>query len=130
MHFYKKKQISVLPEMKTRNISVINVLFLQNKISISVFYVYFFARCAYNEIVTIPAQRKAAFYMKEVLMEIGSLADIALAQMPATTSVPSDISVAMLSKQLDLTQEMGADMIKAMENSVNPAIGGNIDVYA
>ena len=130
MHFYKKKQISVLPEMKTRNISVINVLFLQNKISISVFYVYFFARCAYNEIVTIPAQRKAAFYMKEVLMEIGSLADIALAQMPATTSVPSDISVAMLSKQLDLTQEMGADMIKAMENSVNPAVGGNIDVYA
>lgn len=130
MHFYKKKQISVLPEMKTRNISVINVLFLQNKISISVFYVYFFARCAYNEIVTIPSQRKAAFYMKEVLMEIGSLADIALAQMPATTSVPSDISVAMLSKQLDLTQEMGADMIKAMENSVNPAVGGNIDVYA
>lgn len=63
-------------------------------------------------------------------MGIGSLVDIALAQMPATTSVPSDISVAMLSKQLDLTQEMGADMIKAMENSVNPAVGGNIDVYA
>ena len=130
MHFYKKKQISVLPEIERRNISVINVLFLQNKIAISVFYVYFFGGCAYNEIVTIPAQRKAAFYMKEVLMEIGSLADIALAQMPATTSVPSDISVAMLSKQLDLTQEMGADMIKAMENSVNPAVGGNIDVYA
>lgn len=63
-------------------------------------------------------------------MGIGSLADIALAQMPVSTSVPSDISVAMLSKQLDLTQEMGADMIKAMENSVNPAIGSNIDVYA
>lgn len=63
-------------------------------------------------------------------MQIGSLADIALAQMPAASSVPSDISVAMLSKQLDLTQEMGADMIKAMEHSVNPAVGGNIDVYA
>ncbi|MDE7310327.1 MAG: YjfB family protein [Eubacterium sp.] len=63
-------------------------------------------------------------------MGIGSLADIALAQMPVSTSAPSDISVAMLSKQLDLTQEMGADMIKAMENSVNPGIGGNIDVYA
>lgn len=64
-------------------------------------------------------------------MEIGSLADIALAQMPSSTSsVPSDISIAMLSKQLDLTQEMGADMIKAMELSVNPGIGGNIDVYA
>ena len=48
-------------------------------------------------------------------MEIGSLADIALAQMPAlSTAKPSDISIAMLSKQLDMTQEMGADMIKAM----------------
>ncbi len=64
-------------------------------------------------------------------MEIGALADIALAQMPAiSTTKPSDISIAMLSKQLDLTQEMGADMIKAMEQSVNPGIGGNIDVYA
>ncbi len=63
-------------------------------------------------------------------MGIGSLADIALAQMPVSTSAPSDISVAMLSKQLDLTQEMGADMIKAMEKSVNPSVGGNIDVYA
>lgn len=62
-------------------------------------------------------------------MEIGSLADIALAQMPSM-SAPSDISVAMLSKQLDLTQEMGASMIKAMELSVNPNVGGNIDVYA
>lgn len=64
-------------------------------------------------------------------MEIGSLADIALAQMPAlSTAKPSDISIAMLSKQLDMTQEMGADMIKAMEHSVYPNIGGNIDVYA
>lgn len=64
-------------------------------------------------------------------MEIGSLADIALAQMPSlSTTAPSDIAVAMLSKQLDLTQEMGADMIKAMEHSVNPNVGGNIDVYA
>ena len=64
-------------------------------------------------------------------MEIGSLADIALAQMPSlSTTAPSDIAVAMLSKQLDLTQEMGAEMVKAMEHSVNPGIGGNIDVYA
>lgn len=62
-------------------------------------------------------------------MEISSLADIALAQMPST-SPPSDISVAMLSKQLDLTQEMGANMVKAMELSVNPNVGGNIDAYA
>lgn len=64
-------------------------------------------------------------------MQVNSMAEIALAQMPSTpTAVPSDISVAMLSKQLDLSQEMGADMIKAMEHSVTPNLGGNIDVYA
>lgn len=64
-------------------------------------------------------------------MQIGSLADIALTQMPgSSTSAPSDIAVALLSKQLDVTQEMGADMVKAMEHSVNPNLGGNIDVYA
>lgn len=64
-------------------------------------------------------------------MGIGSMADIALAQMPSmSTSVPSDIAVAMLSKQLDMTQEMGADMIKAMEQSVNPGVGVHIDTYA
>lgn len=63
-------------------------------------------------------------------MEINSMANIALAQMPSMpTSVPSDISVALLSKQLDLSQEMGESMIQAMEHSVNPNLGGNIDVY-
>lgn len=64
-------------------------------------------------------------------MEIGSFADIALAQMPSiSTTAPSDIAVAMLSKQLDMTQAMGDSMIKVMEQSVNPGLGGNIDVYA
>lgn len=62
-------------------------------------------------------------------MEIGSLADIALAQMPSM-SAPNDVAVAMLSKQLDMAQEMGAGMVKAMELSVNPGIGGNFDAYA
>ncbi len=64
-------------------------------------------------------------------MQINSMPDIALAQMPSlSTSMPNDISIAMLSKQLDLSQEMGDEMIKAMAQSVNPNIGGNIDVYA
>ncbi len=62
-------------------------------------------------------------------MEIGSLANAALSQVSGT-SVPNDVSIAMLSKQLDLTQEMGAEMIKAMELSVNPGVGGNFDAYA
>ncbi len=64
-------------------------------------------------------------------MPINSLAEISLAQMSSVpTATPSDISVIMLSKQLDLSQELGASMVQAMEQSVNPNIGGNIDVYA
>ncbi len=64
-------------------------------------------------------------------MEINSLTNIVLADMPSlSTSVPSDISVAMLSKQLEMTQTLGMDMVKAMELSVNPNIGSNIDVSA
>lgn len=63
-------------------------------------------------------------------MPIDSLSTIALAQMPSDPmSVPSDISIAMLSKQLDVSNRMGDEMIHAMERSVNPAIGGNIDTY-
>lgn len=40
----------------------------------------------------------------------------------------NDIGVLMLSKQLDLTETMGAEMVKAMEQSVNPNIGANFDV--
>ena len=64
-------------------------------------------------------------------MPIDSLASVALAQMPSNpTSATSDISLAVLSKQLDVSEQMGSDMVKALELSVNPAIGGNIDVYA
>lgn len=64
-----------------------------------------------------------------ICMQVNSLAEIALAQMPsAAASAPSDIAIALLSKQLDVSQEMGADMVKAMERSVNPDVGGNIDI--
>lgn len=64
-------------------------------------------------------------------MEVSSLPNIALAQMPSlSTSVPSDVSIAMLSKQLDLSQSLGMELVKAMEQSVTPHLGGNIDVYA
>ena len=63
-------------------------------------------------------------------MQVNNLADIALAQMPAMSkTVAGDISIALLSKQLDVSQQMGEDMIKAMEHSVNPSVGGNVDVY-
>ncbi|MBO5246629.1 MAG: YjfB family protein [Eubacterium sp.] len=42
---------------------------------------------------------------------------------------PSDIGVAMLSKQLEVSEASGASLIRAMELSVNPAVGANFDMY-
>lgn len=60
-------------------------------------------------------------------MDVTTLNNIALSQISPGTS-PSDISVAILGKQLDVTQKLGDTMIQAMERSVNPHIGGNIDI--
>lgn len=46
----------------------------------------------------------------------------------STIQTTNDIGVAMLSKQLDTFEDMGDSMAKMMELSVNPHIGGNIDV--
>lgn len=68
-------------------------------------------------------------------MEIGALASTALYQMEQGSvkvngyDTPTDAGVAMLSKQLDLTEAAGAGLIRAMELSVNPSIGGNVDLY-
>ena len=60
-------------------------------------------------------------------MDVTALNNIALSQISPSTS-PSDISVAILGKQLDVTQKLGDTIIQAMERSVNPHIGGNIDI--
>ena len=59
-------------------------------------------------------------------MDVTALNNIALSQISPSTS-PSDISVAILGKQLDVTQKLGDTMIQAMERSVNPHIDGYID---
>lgn len=43
------------------------------------------------------------------------------------------VSLAVLDKAMDLNEEMGAGLVRmmdaaAMENSVNPAVGGNFDM--
>ncbi len=40
----------------------------------------------------------------------------------------NDVGVAMLSKTLDNSQAQGSEMVKMMEQSVNPAVGGNFDM--
>lgn len=44
------------------------------------------------------------------------------------TQLNSDIGVLMLGKQLDTAEAMGDSMIKLMEQSVTPHLGGNIDI--
>lgn len=40
----------------------------------------------------------------------------------------TDINVALLSKSLDSVETMGTDMVKMMEQSVQPELGQNIDI--
>ncbi|HKL80738.1 MAG TPA: YjfB family protein [Mobilitalea sp.] len=58
-------------------------------------------------------------------MEISSL--------PTTTNRPvnlTDVSMALLVKNLDTIEVAGQSMIKMMEMSVQPNLGGNIDYQA
>lgn len=62
-------------------------------------------------------------------MEIsGGLDIIAYASTQAINDVQSQVSVAMLDKTLEMQQVMGDNMAKLMEMSVNPSLGGNIDI--
>lgn len=52
----------------------------------------------------------------------------ALSMNMAQSSIQSDVGVAMLSKSLDTYQDTGENVAKMLEQSVNPAVGGNIDI--
>lgn len=52
----------------------------------------------------------------------------ALSMAMAQDRVMTDFGTAMLSKAIDQGQEIGDSLTKMMEQSVNPAIGGNIDI--
>ncbi|MCR5823382.1 MAG: YjfB family protein [Lachnospiraceae bacterium] len=56
-------------------------------------------------------------------MDIASLSPV-LSQI----NTQSQVGVALLSKALDTQEEMGAEMIKMMEQSVTPHLGMNFDV--
>lgn len=51
----------------------------------------------------------------------------------AMMDVKSQVGIKMLSKAIDLGKDMGAEMVQmmdaaAMERSVNPSVGGNVDI--
>ena len=46
----------------------------------------------------------------------------------STTNVKNDVDLLMLKKSLDTLETSGDSLTKMMEASVNPHIGGNIDL--
>lgn len=62
-------------------------------------------------------------------MELGDGMSIELYSMAhATNSVLQAFSTGMLSKTLDMQEMQGAELTKMMEQSVNPNLGGTIDI--
>lgn len=47
----------------------------------------------------------------------------------STAALPEMVSVAMLDKTMELNQQLNTEMIQALEHSVTPHLGGNVDVY-
>lgn len=54
------------------------------------------------------------------------IASLPIPNNPPVTSV--DVSIAVLSKNLDTIEDLGQSMIKMMEQSVAPHLGQNIDL--
>lgn len=52
----------------------------------------------------------------------------ALSTALSMVNTSSDLGVIMLSKQLDIVEAQGDSMVKALEQSVTPHLGNNIDI--
>lgn len=69
-------------------------------------------------------------------MDFGNM-DLALSTLSAYDSSSSvsqgslayAVGTKLLANSLDMNQQLGDSMVKMMENSVTPGVGGNIDVY-
>lgn len=48
---------------------------------------------------------------------------------PSPNSIAGAVSIKMLDQTMEMSEEMNSEMIKMMENSVTPHLGGNIDTY-
>ena len=57
-------------------------------------------------------------------MEIGGFSPVAM----SAANMMNDISIKVLSQNLDTMESLGNGMVKMMEMSVSPHVGGNIDV--
>ncbi|MBR4026331.1 MAG: YjfB family protein [Lachnospiraceae bacterium] len=47
----------------------------------------------------------------------------------ATGSVAQQVSIEMLDQTMELTESMNTQLVQLMEQSVNPHIGGNLNLF-
>ncbi len=59
---------------------------------------------------------------------LGGIDIPALSMAMSQWNIGNEIGTAMLSKSLDTAEGLGDGMVKMMERSVAPEVGGNIDV--
>ena len=60
--------------------------------------------------------------------EVGAMGIPALSMYMAQSQTLSSVGVAVLDQNLEQIQGMGDDMTKMLEQSVNPNLGGTIDI--
>lgn len=62
-------------------------------------------------------------------MEISDGVNIAYyAELAAQNSTMEGVGIAMMSKAMDMQEQMGAEIAQMIEQSVNPGVGTNIDL--
>ena len=44
-------------------------------------------------------------------------------------TLPETVSIAMLDKTMELSEQLNTQMVQALEHSVTPHLGSNIDMY-
>ena len=68
-------------------------------------------------------------YKEVSLMDISGGIDIArYATISAQNSTMEGVGIAMMSKALDMQEQMGAEITQMMEQSLNPHLGANVDL--
>jgi hypothetical protein len=67
----------------------------------------------------------------DIFMDIMNVSSAlsAVQQSDSTSTLTGSVSMKMLDNALDMNQTMNDSMVKMMENSVTPYLGGNIDMY-
>ncbi len=60
---------------------------------------------------------------------LGTLSAYDASSSVSSGSLAYAVSTAVLDQSLEMNEALGASMVQMMEHSVNPAVGGNIDLY-